>query len=114
MRKLFGKSQDEAASSEIRIGEGAKVDIPLDKAQMFSPPASVVLVTSIASDGRPNILAVGMYTWISYVPPMLVIGVAPERYSYKLIEETQEFVVNSPPSSLMKKVAMLGKISERK
>ncbi len=112
MRKLFGKGQrEEAASPDLKVTSEAKVDIPLDKASFFSPPASIVLVTTISADNKPNILTVGMYTWISYNPPKLVIGVAPERYSYKLIEETKEFVVNAPAPNIMKQAILVGRVS---
>lgn len=50
---------------------------------------------------------------ISAKPPLLAIGISPERYSHRLIKETREFVVNVPPKDLVKQVVFCGSVSGR-
>lgn len=57
-------------------------------------PLPVVLVSCADGRGRDNILTVAWAGTICSNPPMLSISVRPERYSYAMIEETGEFVVN--------------------
>lgn len=57
-------------------------------------PLPVVLVSCADGRGRDNILTVAWAGTICSNPPMLSISVRPERYSYAMIEETGEFIVN--------------------
>lgn len=63
-------------------------------------PLPAVLVTSVDDQGRGNIITLAWVGVACSVPPMLSIAVRPERYSYRLIEESQEFVVNVPTADL--------------
>jgi len=90
-----------------------KVNVQLTPFWRVCPPSSVVLVTCITSDGKPNIITLGMNMPISAKPPLLVIGVSPKRYSHQLIKETGEFVVNVPPKNLVKQVVFCGTVSGR-
>jgi len=90
-----------------------KVDVPLDQAMRVGPPTSVVLVTCISADGKPNIITLGMYMPISSNPPLLTIGVSPRRHSHRLIEETKEFVVNVPSKGLVRQTVFCGEVSGR-
>ena len=45
-------------------------------------------------DGKPNIITVAWAGTVCTNPPMVSISVRPERYSYHLIEESGEFVIN--------------------
>ena len=42
----------------------------------------------------PNIITIAWTGTCCTNPPMVYISVRPERYSYKIIEETKEFVIN--------------------
>lgn len=75
------------------------------------PPSVVVMVTCVGSEGRPNIITLGMYMPISHDPPYVCIGVSPERYSHRLIEETKEFVVNVPSIGLKDEMHFCGTMS---
>lgn len=72
-----------------------------------------VLATCISSDGKPNIITLGMYMPISSNPPLITIGVSPRRYSYKLIEETKEFAINVPSKDLVEQTVFCGRVSGR-
>lgn len=77
-------------------------------------PTPVVMATCIDKKGNANIITLGMYMPISHRPPLVCIGVAPRRYSHKLIEESGEFVVNSPPIGLEKEMHYCGTESGRR
>jgi len=77
------------------------------------PPSPVVMATCAGSDGKPNIITLGMYMSISLRPPLVCIGVSPRRYSHRLIEETGEFVVNVPSMDLEDEMRLCGTRSGR-
>ncbi|MBQ5445565.1 MAG: flavin reductase family protein [Lachnospiraceae bacterium] len=57
-------------------------------------PLPVVMVSCKRKDERPNIITVAWAGTICTNPAMLSISVKPERYSYDIIKESGEFVVN--------------------
>ena len=57
-------------------------------------PLPAVMVSVVDKEGNNNIITVGWAGTICTNPPMLSISVRPERYSYHMIEETGDFVVN--------------------
>ena len=57
-------------------------------------PMPKILVSCRDADDKNNALAVAYCCNCSYDPPMLMVGIVPSRYSYKIIKETGVFVVN--------------------
>ena len=57
-------------------------------------PMPRVLVSCRGLDGEDNVLAVGYCGNCSYDPPMVMVGIAPLRYSYNMIKESGCFIVN--------------------
>ncbi len=57
-------------------------------------PKPNVLVSCRGKDGRENALAVAYCGNCSYDPPMVMVGIVPSRFSYKLIKDSGCFVVN--------------------
>jgi len=70
-------------------------------------------VTCVDAEGKPNIITLGMYMNISSKPPLVCIGVAPQRYSHNLIADQQEFTVNVPSIELKEKMHFCGTNSGR-
>lgn len=67
--------------------------IPFKPGNMLYPiPAVMVSVADKA--GNSNIITVAWAGTICTNPPMVSISVRPERYSYHMIKETGEFVIN--------------------
>lgn len=67
--------------------------------RLFKPgnmlyPVPAVMVSVADKEGNSNIFTVAWAGTICTNPPMLSISVRPERYSYNMIKETGEFVVN--------------------
>ena len=63
-------------------------------------PVPAVLVTVADREGNSNIFTVAWAGTICTNPPMLSISVRPERYSYHMMKETGEFVVNLTTESM--------------
>ena len=57
-------------------------------------PVPAVMVSCGRENQRPNIITVAWAGTVCSSPAMLSISVRPERYSYDIIKETGEFVVN--------------------
>jgi flavin reductase (DIM6/NTAB) family NADH-FMN oxidoreductase RutF len=57
-------------------------------------PLPAVMVSCGRENERPNIITVAWAGTVCSDPAMLSISVRPERYSYNIIKETGEFVVN--------------------
>jgi flavin reductase (DIM6/NTAB) family NADH-FMN oxidoreductase RutF len=71
----------------------------------------VVLLSCADGDGSPNILAVSWVSVVCAVPPMVGVAIRDERFSYGLIKESAEFVLNIPPASLLRAVDFCGTAS---
>lgn len=57
-------------------------------------PLPKIIVSCRGTNGENNALAVAYCCNCSYDPPMVMVGIVPSRYSYKMIKETGCFVVN--------------------
>lgn len=57
-------------------------------------PVPVVMVSCGREGEKPNILTIAWAGTVCSDPPMVSISVRPERYSYDIIRETGEFVIN--------------------
>lgn len=71
----------------------------MDKKQLWKPgnmlyPVPAVMVSCAGRDGKKNIVTIAWTGTVCSDPVMVSISVRPERYSYGLIRETGEFVIN--------------------
>lgn len=64
-------------------------------------PLPAVLVTVADKQGNPNVFTVAWTGTICSDPAMVSISVRPQRYSYHMIEETGEFVINLTTKKLV-------------
>lgn len=68
---------------------------PLDPFTMLSPvPAVMVSCRDTAADAKPNIITIAWVGTVNSDPPMVSISVQKKRYSYDMIVNSGEFVVN--------------------
>jgi flavin reductase (DIM6/NTAB) family NADH-FMN oxidoreductase RutF len=91
-----------------------KAAVSLSSAYRLLYPRQVVLVSCADRAGKTNIITLAWSMSASINPPMLIVGVAPKRYSHKLIEETEEFVVNVPTMKMLKETLFCGRRTGRK
>ena len=88
------------------------------KKQVWKPgnmlyPLPAVLVSAGDQKGKKNLLTVAWTGTVCTNPPMLYISVRPERFSYHMIRETKEFVVNLTTVSMARATDYCGVRSGR-
>lgn len=76
-------------------------------------PVPAVMVSCARESEQPNIITVAWAGTICTNPPMLSISVRPERYSYNIIKDTKEFVVNLTTKQLARATDFCGVKSGR-
>jgi len=77
-------------------------------------PVPVVLVTTCLEGGNPDIVTIAWTGIMSSEPPVVYISVRPVgRYSYQLIKESGEFVINIPSAGQARVVDYCGTVSGR-
>lgn len=86
-------------------------DVPLGEFYRLLHPFNATLVTCQGKDGTPNALAIAWIMPVSVNPPMLVFAINKERHSYRLLEQTREFVVNIARFGLARQVLYCGRKS---
>ena len=83
------------------------------KAGNMLNPVPVVMVSVADLEGNANIITIAWAGTICTNPPMVSISVRPERYSYHMIEETGEFVINLTTEKLTRACDYCGVVSGR-
>lgn len=76
-------------------------------------PLPAVMVSTADTKGNDNIITVAWTGTVCTNPAMLYISVRPERYSYHLLRESGEFVVNLTTEKLVKATDWCGVRSGR-
>ncbi len=82
------------------------------KGSVLLAPVPPTLVTCGTME-KPNILTIAWTGVLATHPPMTYISVRPTRYSYGILMEHKEFVINLPTSSMMQAVDFCGVRSGR-
>lgn len=73
------------------------------------PPALV----SCGSMQQPNMLTIAWTGILSSQPPKTYISVRKERYSYELIQQSKEFIINLPTTAMVRNIDYCGVKSGR-
>jgi len=73
----------------------------------------LTVIVSAQSGDKKNAMTVAWITPVSANPPLIVIAVAPKRFTHKLIEESKEFIVNIPDINKLELVNYMGTVSGR-
>ena len=76
-------------------------------------PIRPVYLVSVEHEGKKNIISIGMFAFFSGKPTLVGIGVAPSRYSFELVRQSGEYVVNVVDEGLMNAVQVCGEKSGR-
>ncbi|MDD6344793.1 MAG: flavin reductase family protein [Oscillospiraceae bacterium] len=77
------------------------------KGSTILSPVPAVLVSCGTVD-NPNVLTIGWTGIINTHPPMTYISVRPERYSYNIIKDSGEFVINLTTSAMCRQTDFCG------
>ena len=84
----------------------------IDRFYYLGYPKIVALITSGRYDNA-NIMPASWNTPVSFDPPLFAVAIAPERYTFKLVEEYGEFGLNFLPINETEKVYRTGYTSGR-
>ena len=76
-------------------------------------PLPAVLVSMADKEGKYNIITIAWAGTVCTNPPMVSISLRPERYSYGILKETGEFVINLTTRALVRAVDYCGVKSGR-
>ena len=106
------KSQNKQAAKSPKPAK------PQPKKQLWRPgnmlyPLPAVMVSCADKEGNSNIITIAWTGTICSDPAMLYISVRPSRYSYDLIRDSREFVVNLTTRELAKTTDWCGVVSGR-
>lgn len=82
------------------------------KGSVITAPLPPVLVSCGTAD-KPNVLTVAWTGIICTQPPVTYISLRRERYSYDIIKDSGEFVINLPTEELVKAIDYCGVKSGR-
>lgn len=88
--------------------------IPLNQSKWVIEPGCVVLVTG-GTMAKANAMTISWQTPINTADPSLVLLVMGHtRYTYELIQQNNELVINVPGEELIEQTHLLGTVSGRK
>ena len=90
-----------------------KASIKVTSAYRLLHPMHTILVTCIGKKGKINIIPLAWAMPASHNPPLIAISISPKRYSYDLILETGEFVINIPTIDIIKETLTCGRTTGR-
>lgn len=87
-----------------------KVNIGPDRFLMTQP---VVLLSCWGREKKPNIITLAWSGVICSDPPTIYASIRPNRYSYSLLKENGDFVINIPSAEQVREVDACGVVSGR-
>lgn len=90
-----------------------KKSFPLSQVYRLLEPGPVVMV-STARKNESNVMTLSWHMMIDFEPPILAFVLSNRNYSFKILEETKECVINIPTVELASKVVGVGNTSGRK
>lgn len=89
-----------------------KKELPVSEGLRQLPIRPVYLL-STGHKRKKNIITIGMFAYFSGKPSLVGVGIAPSRYSFDMIHQSGEFVVNVVDEKLMEAVRICGQKSGR-
>jgi len=90
-----------------------KQEVELNKAKWLVEPGCVVLVTSGSMD-NPNVMTFSWQTPVNSASPcLIVLAISHVRYSYELIKQNHELVINVPGAELLQPTHFVGCVTGR-
>ena len=112
-----GKSRKVSMGAD-ETGESGRWTVNAGEREIWRPgnmlyPLPAVMVSCARPGERPNIITIAWTGTICSSPAMVSISVRPERYSYDIIKETGEFVINLTTERLVRAADFCGVRSGR-
>lgn len=111
VRRTENRSRGEQSTPKFNIHKSPKREL---KAGNLLNPVPVVMVSCGSTPDDYNILTVAWCGTLCSDPPLCYISVRPERHSYPILKERQEFVINLVTSDLAERADWCGVRSGKK
>ena len=90
-----------------------KKQVELSKAKWLVEPGCVVLVTSGTME-NPNVMTFSWQTPVNSADPCLILlAISHVRYTYELIKQNRQLVINVPGQELLEQTHFAGQITGR-
>jgi flavin reductase (DIM6/NTAB) family NADH-FMN oxidoreductase RutF len=86
---------------------------PLSSFHYLLHPCSTSLVTCCDAGGQANVLAIAWLIPVSVQPPQVGMSIRPTHYSYGLLQEIGEFVINVAPYEIAQQALLCGRRTGR-
>jgi len=83
------------------------------EAVTLASPYPYLLVTSRDSNGVPNAMGIGWWSFTSITPPLMLVSIGKGRYTLDCIRHTKDFVACFPGKDIVKESWTCGVISGR-
>jgi len=87
-----------------------KRPFPVEESRHFLEPTPTVLVTSAYGE-QQNIMTMGWYTIMEFVPSLIGCMISKGNHSFELIKKSKGCVINIPTVELSKTVVAIGNCS---
>jgi len=87
-----------------------KINFPVAKIRRYLEPGPIVLVSS-RHRGKTNIMTMGWHTVLEFTPALFGCIIASSNYSFGLIRDSRECVINLPTTALTDQVVGIGNTS---
>lgn len=88
-----------------------KKQVQLSKAKWLVEPGCVVIVTS-GTMGNANLMTFSWQTPVNSTDPCLILlAISHARYSYELIRQNRELVINIPGEELLEQTHFVGQVT---
>lgn len=97
----------------MRIANMEKKLFPLAKAYQLLEPGPVVMV-STSSNKTSNIMTMSWHTMIDFEPPLVGCVISDQNYTFNVLKETKECVINIPTVELVGQIVGVGNTSGSK
>jgi len=87
--------------------------LPLPQVYALLEPGPVVLLTTAAKTGRPNVMTMSWHMMMDFTPPLVGCVVSNGNYSFAALKATKQCVIAIPARRLAAKVVKAGNCSGR-
>ena len=84
-----------------------KKSFPLSKVYQLLEPGPVIMVSTSRND-KPNIMTMSWHMMIDFEPPLVGCVMSNRNYSFNILKETKECIINIPTAELAVKVVGVG------
>jgi flavin reductase (DIM6/NTAB) family NADH-FMN oxidoreductase RutF len=91
----------------------ARTTLALSRVYRLLEPGPVVLVTT-ANRLRANVMTLSWHMMMEFEPPLVGCVLSSQNYSFSLLMESRQCVINIPTRELARKVVACGNVSGRR